>query len=962
MWFILLILFGWLFYLYCNKNFRSIQKRLNDLEKRFIDVGVENAPSKKMDVLISETVPPSTEALPQAAQREEDKRAPEKRLKPSVVSVWFDQLRTQMTGEEWETVVGGRWLNKIGALIFVIGVALFLGYSLRYFGPLGKIMIGLITSSGLLIVGAALEPKLQYVVFARGLLGAGWACLYFTTYATHALPASRVVHQPVAAFFVLFAVAVGMIIHSLKYRSESVTGLAYFIGFTTLVLTPVTGFSAIALLILVFSLLFLSQRFSWNKMAVFGLLATYLIYALKVSGTIITADISLWIFLKYHLMVILYWFFFEGYDLINLKRQTRNRQIAQAIFPLNACCFIGVSLLQWSTSTSFNLSLFFGVTAFLYIISGVCRAILKTPKSNLDISEILSQTIEGGYEGAAATAVVFLIPFVFLRFTGLNVNIALLLLAEITFLLGIYFRQTFLRLLALAVFALPFGRLLLTSLDAKEIFTIGLMKLHTVTPVALLAAAICYINRACAQITQGIKNLKYEMAYTYAAVLLLIVATRLEFPKEFVSLTWLITGAFLFEVGLFLSLSELRFQAYGTAVLSALGLLGINIFIIGGKDISSIVTFISFALAGYGIFAQLRKEPPQIVSTNEQKIIRHVSSLVGTTALAFLCWYVLPVPIIALGWALIGLLLIELGMLIDEPQLRLEGNVMICISFLRLFMANFTGAGATWIISHRLLTVLPTIFLFYYLSSRIMLEKAQPWEKVLGRCYFYFPAVLAFFLIRFELGRVITVIGWATLALLFALLGVRSGNFDLRIQAYVIGAITFLRAWTANYQLPVLPGLFNRFFISISVILCFYLMQFILPKQGKQRVDLAVNIFDYFFLIVDRYSRIIFSALASILLAVLLYYEVSGGLLTVFWALQASAMLAVGFLIRERALRLFGLFLLTVCIFKVFFYDLGGLIILYRIASFIVLGLLLLAVSFLYSLYRDRIRGYLTEE
>jgi uncharacterized membrane protein len=98
--------------------------------------------------------------------------------------------------------------------------------------------------------------------------------------------------------------------------------------------------------------------------------------------------------------------------------------------------------------------------------------------------------------------------------------------------------------------------------------------------------------------------------------------------------------------------------------------------------------------------------------------------------------------------------------------------------------------------------------------------------------------------------------------------------------------------------------------------------------------------------------------LASVLLAALLYYEVSARFLTIAWALEGVMLLAVGFPARERILRLFGLALLLACIVKVFAYDLRELETLFRILSFIVLGLLLLGVSLIYTRYKDQLRRY----
>lgn len=76
--------------------------------------------------------------------------------------------------------------------------------------------------------------------------------------------------------------------------------------------------------------------------------------------------------------------------------------------------------------------------------------------------------------------------------------------------------------------------------------------------------------------------------------------------------------------------------------------------------------------------------------------------------------------------------------------------------------------------------------------------------------------------------------------------------------------------------------------------------------------------------------------------------------LSVVWAIYGGGMLTVGIARRSKLLRVMALLLLGLTIFKVFLFDLSSLERLYRIISFIVLGAILLSVSFLYQRYRQR--------
>jgi len=294
------------------------------------------------------------------------------------------------------------------------------------------------------------------------------------------------------------------------------------------------------------------------------------------------------------------------------------------------------------------------------------------------------------------------------------------------------------------------------------------------------------------------------------------------------------------------------------------------------------------------------------------------------------------------AWALEGLMLVELGLALRIPFLAHQGHAVGVLAFARLFLANFTGTGVTGLFSHRVLTVLPIVVLHYYLWKRLR-EQGQ---TQLCRVYLYTAAFLAVVLMRFEFGRVFTVTGWSVFALVLLALGVRYREPDLRWQSYLLAIAAFIRSWNTNFYIPEsLGGWQMRVLTGAIVIACFYAGEFVCPRRAEDRID--------------RRARVLFSLLATVLLAVLLYYEVSGALLTVAWGAEGVALMVAGFSLRERSMRLSGLTLLAVCIGKLFFHDLRRLDTPHRILSFILLGLFLLGVSWIYTRFRDAIRRYL---
>jgi hypothetical protein len=423
-------------------------------------------------------------------------------------------------------------------------------------------------------------------------------------------------------------------------------------------------------------------------------------------------------------------------------------------------------------------------------------------------------------------------------------------------------------------------------------------------------------------------------------------------PEAWVGAGWLALAVALFEIGLALGVASFRRQAAAAGALGYGALLWINV--IGGNAPWAVLG--AATLLSYPLALQLNRFGAKRLGAGERTLTREVASLAGTTFLAALVWYAVPPPLVAVGWALIALLLIESGLPLAWPFLRAQGHTMAAIASGRLFFSNFTTMGSTAGVSHQLLTVAPLIVMLYSVWSRLgeAEPRLEPWERRGRRFYLWVPAVLAVVLARFELGRTLVVVGWAALGLVLLYIGARTRNRDLRYQSYGLAALTFFRSWNTNFYVPEsFGGVPSRVLTGATVVASFFLAEFIARRpedygEGEPSPTLL-----------DRHARKIFSLLASVLLAVLIFYEVSGSLLTVAWGLEGLLVLSLGFPTRERVLRLAGLALFTFCVLKLFAYDLRELDTPDRILSFIVLGLLLLGVSWIYTRFKEHVRRFL---
>ncbi len=85
----------------------------------------------------------------------------------------------------------------------------------------------------------------------------------------------------------------------------------------------------------------------------------------------------------------------------------------------------------------------------------------------------------------------------------------------------------------------------------------------------------------------------------------------------------------------------------------------------------------------------------------------------------------------------------------------------------------------------------------------------------------------------------------------------------------------------------------------------------------------------------------------------------SGFFVTISWSLLAFAVLAAGFALKERIYRWLGLGILTVAIARIFIIDVWQLDTIYRILSFLVLGIVLLALGFLYNRFAELLKKWI---
>lgn len=284
-------------------------------------------PPEPLKPAVEKQVPPPLLDTPQPPPppiRPVPAHVPEKKTQPPLevpAPPRPEPAREEKPHRDIELNIGQYWLNKIGIGIFVLGVGFLVAYSSKYFGhlgPWGKVVTGLLVSAGMFFAGHKCKRNENMVNYGHVLTGGGWALAYFTVFAMHNFPQSRVIQSQALDLLLLAAVAAGMLAHSLKYRSEALAGVAIFVGYATATIGDVRYFTMLSCAVESLVILVLVYKFKWLRMLFMGILLTYGAHFLWVFRNIHAAagvdplTAARDIFLLNATFLTLYWAFFTA--------------------------------------------------------------------------------------------------------------------------------------------------------------------------------------------------------------------------------------------------------------------------------------------------------------------------------------------------------------------------------------------------------------------------------------------------------------------------------------------------------------------------------------------------------------------------------------------------------------------------------------------------------------------------
>lgn len=188
-------------------------------------------------------------------------------------------------GGSFEMRLGTYWLVRVGIVMLLTGLVFFGNYAYQNFigklGPGGKVSLLYLASGILLGAGAWWQRKAAKESlrnYAQVLFAGGLAAVYFTTYSAYHVAQLKVIDSPLLDGGLLLAWAGFMVWMADRKKSEVLAFFAIGLAYYTSIITRVGSFTLYSNLVLTLAAVFFLVRNRWAALSLGSLVATYSAY------------------------------------------------------------------------------------------------------------------------------------------------------------------------------------------------------------------------------------------------------------------------------------------------------------------------------------------------------------------------------------------------------------------------------------------------------------------------------------------------------------------------------------------------------------------------------------------------------------------------------------------------------------------------------------------------------------
>jgi uncharacterized membrane protein len=307
-----------------ERQIHSLLNRTAELEKKVRQTppglpvserGVPPSTSAPVQIPVQTVAPPPAAAVPPVPPRQATPPPV-----PAPLITGLGERPPSRSREEWEALIGGKLLNRIGAVALILGMGFFLKYAFdnNWITETLRVIIGGVLG-GICLVLANSTSRKGFQIFSQGLVGAGIAILYLSVFASFNYYA--LVSQPVA-FLLMAAVTVIAFEEAFRYDALAVSLLGLIGGFLTPFLLSTGEANMVGLLsytaILDIGLMVvILRKDAWMVLEPLAMLGTYSIYLSWYAAFFREADL-----IAALLFLTLFWLIFHGMDVVRIRRVT----------------------------------------------------------------------------------------------------------------------------------------------------------------------------------------------------------------------------------------------------------------------------------------------------------------------------------------------------------------------------------------------------------------------------------------------------------------------------------------------------------------------------------------------------------------------------------------------------------------------------------------------------------------
>jgi len=773
-----------------------------------------------------------------------------------------------------EEILGRRWLNKIGIVLIVLGVAYFGIKALNNLGPWGRVGLSYLASFVLLGGGVYLEKRERYRLFSYPSIGGGWALLFFTTYALNHVTAMHLVDSLGVDLVLMLAVALAMVLHTLRYRSQVVTGMAFLLGYWTVSLSNDDVYSLSAGVILAISLVIIVLKMGWYELEIFGILSGYANHIYWLYRLLGPNGADGHAFPEYHpstAILLFYWITYRISYVIRRPKTKQDEHISTVAALLNTLLLMGALKFQ-----SVRPDLAFMA---LLIIGAVEFTIAQLPQIRRRREAFVVLCVLGTALMVAA------VPF---RGSNNNPVILWLIGAEVFLAAGVAVGEVVFRRLGLAI-GLLVG-LHLIGIDFQKLMAARRASDDVVLAVGVmfaLCAAVFYLNALFVgyrwkEFFADVPDEPLLHAHSYVGAFAAASAAWALCTGDWTAVAFAAIMLTLAIFGQKLKSFHLQVQYGVLGVLALFRVVVVNLH----SEIPQythvrerLITLPIIAAAFYLTTYFTSKS----AATNDynRRLFRGLFAFAGTALITALIYYEVPElwqPLAAMAFAV---LLVEVGQQIGYPLLAWHTHVLAGVAVLAALAIEPSGAQRWHDIPLHAIAALPVVAGAYWVAYRIKLPNAA--HVSFGRVAYSWAATgMMVWVLNEAVPAPWIAVSWIIFAVVLALVMRQIGYRQLGWQANAVAALSLMRAYRFDLELgqPLWPGVSLRL-VTISIVAAglYYLSRKSTPPDSDSESRQAV--------------AYLHTTAATALLALLAWHEAPSGWLAPLWAIFALVLVLV---------------------------------------------------------------------